>query len=284
MCQLLSAKGSAKIASMTFDQILKKFHVPTPAFHVVLGSGFGRALDQVNPSWTKMGEASFSEVTGLSPTTVQDHQGKYVFYTNDKIKKSVSIQCGRLHGYEGHTPQQVVQTVLFPRQAGIKNFILTNAAGGIREGFSSGDAMIITDHVNFTGKNPLTGPVTSGERFPDMSLAYDRTMSASLKESLEKNSLRVHQGIYLGLLGPNFETPGEIQLFKRWGMDAVGMSTVWEVLALRQSGATVSALSLISNMAAGLTPGEIDHNQVLATCRNSAEKIVHAVFSTMENN
>jgi len=259
---------------------LERHSLPAPSLHVVLGSGFGAALDQI--PWEKIGDLSFTEVPGFPPSTVPDHAGKYRFYRNGQ--KVISFQMGRLHGYEGHTASLVARTVMAPRLAGVENFLLTNASGGLSREFKPGDVMLIRDHVNLTGKNPLLGENPKGEggkeigpRFPDMGNLYNAQWRSKLEKLLKAEGLRVHQGIYMGLLGPSFETPAEVQLYASWGMHAVGMSTVWEAIALKHSGAKVAGLSLISNMGAGMTDQTLDHLEILETCRASASRIMKGI-------
>ncbi|NUM89124.1 MAG: purine-nucleoside phosphorylase [Bdellovibrionales bacterium] len=260
-----------------------------PFFHVVLGSGFGAALQDQQHGWEKTSELSFADVQGLTPSTVPDHAGKYAFYRHGTSGRVAVMQMGRLHGYEGHDASAVVGPVMVSRLSGCGSFLLTNAAGGLRREFRSGDVMLITDHVNLTGRNPLVGsnPVGPdgkglGDRFPDLSHLYDAEWRRRLKGVFSEN-LRVWEGVYLGLLGPSFETPAEVQLFARWGLDAVGMSTVWEAIALRHAGARVAGLSLISNPGAGLDPSlTLDHVQILETCRASAARIVDGVFRFLQ--
>ena len=260
-----------------------------PHLHVVLGSGYGNALKEIEKDgWKKQGDISFPEIPGLVSATVQDHAGVYSFFK--KGKRAVCFQMGRLHGYEGHPPNEVVQTVMIPRLAGAKNFILTNAAGGLDKNFKPGDVMLIEDHVNFTGKNPLLGrnPVgidgkELGERFPDLSTLYEKKWNEALAKNFKTEKLKAHRGIYLGTLGPSFETPAEVNLYAKWGMDAVGMSTVWEAIALKHSGARLAGVSLISNPCAGLIPGLVlHHEQILETCRGSAARIVAGILAFLE--
>src|SRR5262249_34664020 len=159
---------------------------------------------------------------------------------------------------EGHEPSTVVQTVMVPRLSGVKSFVLTNAAGGLSLSMRPGDVMLIRDHVNLTGLNPLVGVNPQGldgrplgPRFPDLARLYDREWRARLLRICAAEGLGTHEGVYLGLLGPSFETPAEIQLFSSWGLHAVGMSTVWEAIALAHSGARVAGLSLVSNLGSG---------------------------------
>ncbi len=274
-------------ALKAYQEFLAGKKLPLPSFHVVLGSGYGKAVDTF--PWEKVGELSFRDLPGFPSSTVQDHSGSYAFFR--KGKHSLCFQMGRIHGYEGHPAALVVQPVMVPRLAGVKNFLLTNAAGGLWAGYRPGDVMVIRDHVNLTGKNPLEGPNPAGAdgkelgpRFPDMARLYCRELRAKLKKNLEKKEagLQVHEGVYLGLLGPSFETPAEVQLFASWGLHAVGMSTVWEAIALGHSGARVGGISLISNLGSGLGDGTLDHNQILETCRASAAHIVQAIERTVE--
>lgn len=269
-----------------FQDFLSSKKIPIPHTHVVLGSGFGTALDHFN--WELVGDLPFSQIPELPVSTVQDHAGKYRFYRHPKKNISISFQMGRLHGYEGHEPKDVVKPVMLPRFCGVKNFLLTNASGGLSPAFRPGDVLMIRDQVNMTGKNPLIGPNPQfqgkelGPRFPDMCGLYDREWREQLGANCKKEGLAVHEGTYMGLLGPSFETPAEVQLFSSWGMHAVGMSTVWEAIALRHSGAKLGGLSLISNLGAGMTDQKLDHNVILETCRASAAKIIGAIRRTME--
>ncbi len=268
-----------------YQRFLEKHSLPVPHYHVVLGSGYGTALNKF--PWEKVADLSFAELPGFRSSSVVDHAGSYRFFR--KGPHVISFQMGRLHGYEGHTPQTVTQTVMLPRLAGVKNFVLTNASGGLSMAMRPGDVMVIRDHVNLTGLNPLVGanPVDPtgreiGPRFPDLAKLYDREWRSRLKKNCAAEGLGVHEGVYLGLLGPSFETPAEVQLFAAWGLQAVGMSTVWEAIALAHAGARVAGLSLVSNLGAGLAEGTLDHHTILETCRASAERIVNALRVTIE--
>ena len=274
-----------KNSILEYQQILKKLGAEIPAAHIVLGSGFGTALDSLPPkTWETIGEISFSQIPGVLQSTVQDHVGRYRLYRHLPTKKVVQFQMGRLHGYEGHDPRQVVQPVMIPRLAGVENFILTNAAGGLDRAMNPGDVMLIEDHVNLTGKNPLIGENPKdpqgkelGPRFPDMGHCYRPEWRARLQTHLEAQKVNVHKGIYLGLLGPTFETHAEVRLYASWGMKAVGMSTVWETIALHHSGAKLAGLSLISNLGAGLSNAQLNHNDILDTCRTSAAQVMRGL-------
>lgn len=264
-----------------------------PSFHIVLGSGFGASLDQISEEageWQKSVEFCFDQVSGLASSTVSDHAGRFQVLEHRVSGQRVIFQLGRLHGYEGHSTRAAIAPVMIGRLSGIQNFLLTNAAGGLDSAHHPGDVMLIRDHVNMTGQNPLVGEnprSPSGEvlgpRFPDLSSVYDQQWRTALRSSLDESGVRVHEGVYIGLLGPSFETPAEIQLFSKWGIHAVGMSTVWEAIALKHAGARVAGLSLISNAAAGLGDGApLDHELILETCRKSARKTILGILKWLE--
>lgn len=269
-----------------FRSLYKKIGISAPDLHIVLGSGLGSAIDESVPKqeWDEMGSLRFSDVPGLHTTTVQGHAGVYRYFKHKKTGRTACFQVGRVHGYEGHDPREVVLTVMLPRLAGTKHFILTNAAGGLHKEYEIGSVMLMKDHVNLTGKNPLVGenPEFNGKalgpRFNDMSRGYDRAMTSVMREEFAARKFQVNEGVYIGLLGPSFETPAEIAMFARWGMDAVGMSTVWESIALNHSGAHVGGLSFISNLGSGLTDAPLNHESVLEATSKSASKVVEALF------
>lgn len=261
-----------------------------PSFHIVLGSGFGAALNAwaTDHVWQPVVDLPFSSIDGLPTSTAPDHSGKFRFFQNQKNGKTIVFQMGRIHGYEGHSAQVATMPVMISRLSGTPNFILTNAAGALDLSYKPGDVMLLRDHINLTGKNPLAGENPTfndepiGPRFPDMTSAYNPQLRTRLEKNLSNHSLTVHQGVYVGLLGPSFETPAEIQLFANWGLQAVGMSTVWETIALRHAGGRVAAMSLISNLGAGLSgDSPLDHFSILDTCRTSASKIVHGILDTI---
>jgi len=276
-----------------FRRAWKRLGIRTPEFHVVLGSGLGDAFHALPPpkGWMARGELPFAKVPGLGSATAPGHHGLYRFYEYTPTGRVITLQFGRLHGYEGNPPRQVVQTVLGPALAGTRNFILTNAAGSLTPRFQPGSVMLLRDHVNLTGQNPLTGPnpvgptgAELGPRFPDMTRAYDPRLRRALGVALKRGGVRVHEGVYLGLAGPNFETAAEVALFRRWGLQAVGMSTVWEAIALTHFGAArglrLAAFSLISNLGAGLGAGQpLTHAEVLETGRAVSAGIAQSLFA-----
>lgn len=268
-----------------YQLLLKKIGAQTPAVHVVLGSGFGASLDALPADvWEKLGEIPFGQIPGLLESSVQDHAGRYRLYRHKPTGRVAQFQMGRLHGYEGHEPRAIVQTVMIPRLIGVENFILTNAAGGLKPAMSPGDVMIIEDHVNLTGRNPLVGHNPTdpagkelGPRFPDMGNCYRPDWRARLQHHLDAQGVRTHKGVYIGVLGPTFETHAEVRLYAAWGMGSVGMSTVWETIVLHHSGAKVAGLSLISNLGAGLSDLQLDHETILETSRKSAAQVMQGL-------
>jgi purine-nucleoside phosphorylase len=280
------------ISQSSVDSFRSKVHAlgaKTPKVHVVLGSGFGEALGGLDSkTWKNLGEISFKDIEGLSPSTVPDHKGAYQIFRHSS-GHDVCFQLGRLHGYEGHTPREVVRTVMIPRLCGVENFILTNAAGGLDLKMKSGDVVVISDHVNMTGMNPLYGPNPKGPsgkelgpRFPDMGNCYNPEFRAGLKKSFENLGIKPFEGTYMGLLGPTFETHAEVRLFASWGIKAVGMSTVWETISLHHSGAKVAAVSMVANLGAGLVDEKIEHEVIVENCRKSAAKIISGVSGFLE--
>lgn len=272
-----------------YNETLKSAGLPVPSHHVVLGSGFGNAIQSLTQKgWQESLRIPFQDIPGLIAASVPDHAGAYVLMKSPS-GKLIQLQAGRLHGYEGLEPHVAIRPLLIARYAGVKKFILTNAAGGLDLSMKSGDAMLIVDHVNMTGKNPLVGhnPVWPdgqevGPRFPDMGHLYEKSWRDSLQGELKKRGVATHEGIYLGLLGPTFETFAEVKLYAQWGMKAVGMSTVWESIAIRHSGAKVAAISLISNPGAGLTDQALNHEAIVETCRKSASVILESLMTAID--
>lgn len=272
-----------------YKTFLTKNGIATPSTHAVLGSGIGSSfVDSWIPTeWEAAGELNFHDLPAISTATAPGHAGIYRYFRHRTEGKVLCLQVGRLHGYEGLSPEDATLSVMVPRYAGTKNFVITNAAGGLKLEWSVGSVMMIRDHVNLTGQNPLAGPMRNlpdgspyGPRFPDLSKAWDRERTENLRRELSAAGLETHEGIYLGVLGPNFETPAEVRLFAQWGLGTVGMSTVWEAIALAHSGASISGFSLISNLGSGLNPGVVlDHFEILETSRLSARKIIRALFA-----
>jgi inosine/guanosine/xanthosine phosphorylase family protein len=231
-----------------------------PRTVLVLGSGIGRFADNLQDAVS----LSYAAIPGFAASTVLGHAGTLMVGT--VAGKRLAVMAGRLHVYEGHPPQAIATLVRVLKTVGVERLILTNAAGGLRPDMPAGTLMILDDHINFSGTNPLIGPNDErfGPRFFDMTFAYDPGLRGALKAAADAGGVPVRNGIYLYCLGPNFETPAEVRLFARWGADAVGMSTVPECLAANHCGMKVAGLSLITNLAAGLSGGKLSHEETLA--------------------
>ena len=229
---------------------------------IVLGSGLKDFASQLKDSVS----VPFAEVPGWPVPKVEGHGGSLVV----GLVGSTPVACltGRVHLYEGWTPADVTRCVRTLRMLGVPDFLVTNAAGGIGEDLSAGDLMVITDHINLTGSTPLLGPHEPkfGPRFPDQTRVY----SPELRELLLSCGQGLQQGVYAGLLGPTYETPAEVRMLRTLGADAVGMSTVHEAIALNCMGARICGLSLISNLAAGISEQPLSHAEVMEEGRKAA--------------
>lgn len=239
-----------------------------PEIFIVLGSGLGALADEVgNPV-----VIPFDEVPGFPQVGVEGHLGCLVGGTLEG--RRVLIQAGRFHFYEGHPPEVVVAPVRVAAGLGVKTTFLTNAAGGIRQELSPGSILLLDDHLNLMGRGPLVGPVQEGEeRFPDMSTPYDAALREKAMELAEAQGIPLFPGVYAGVLGPSYETPAEIRFLEGAGADAVGMSTVPEVITARALGLRVVAFSLITNRASGLAPAPLSHQEVLEVGREGGGKL-----------
>lgn len=245
----------------------------TPLVGIVGGSGL-KDLAQIlsNP-----GMISYREIDGFTLPSVEGHAGE--LYHGTIADVPVALLSGRVHLYEeGCTPRQVVHAVRTLVLMGCKTIILTNAAGGINAEFRVGDFMMLADHLNLTGQNPLVGSNDfPGPRFPDMTRVYDPRIRQVLRRGLELEGARTHLGVYAGLVGPSYETPAEIRLLRGFGADAVGMSTVLEAIAVRHLGALVGAISVITNAAAGMSDQALDHAEVQAAGTKAIPRLIAAL-------
>ena len=220
----------------------------TPTVGIILGSGLGPLADQVENAVV----VPFGEIPHMKRSTATSHKGQFVCGT--LAGACVLVMQGRLHGYEGNTAQEVAFPVWIMHELGISTLITTNAAGAVNESYNVGDFCIMTDHINFTGRNPVVGTEPDGIafRFFSMKDAYDPELRAIAARVAQREGIPVQQGVYLGLLGPSFETRAEIRAFRSWGADTVAMSVVEEVIAARHVGMRVLGISLCSNMACGI--------------------------------
>ena len=230
-----------------------------PELAIVLGSGLGALADC--PEAAVGQTVSFAEL-GFPAPTVPGHQGRMLFCELEGRK--VVLQAGRFHGYEGHPMAMVTASMRLFGRLGVPAVVHTNAAGAIHPDFRVGQLMVLSDHINFMGGNPLVGPnCEPGPRFPDLSAAYDAGLRRRFHAAAESLGQTLQEGVYLAVTGPSFETPAEIRAFRALGADAVGMSTVPEVIVARHEGMKVAALSCLCNMAAGMLPQALSHQEVL---------------------
>jgi purine-nucleoside phosphorylase len=224
----------------------------------VFGSGFNHILSELEV----VKEIPFGGPPGFPPVSVKGHAGELVLGRLGGTP--VLVLSGREHFYEGHSMEQVTFAVRVLAAFGIRDLLLTNAAGGINRRFRAGDFMVLTDHINLMGSNPLRGQaVPDLPYFVDLTGVYDPKLSALLYRSARTCGVELRRGVYLAVSGPSYETPAEIRAFARLGADAVGMSTVPEAIVARQCGLRVAAMSCITNLAAGLAPGKLSHSEVL---------------------
>jgi purine-nucleoside phosphorylase len=230
-----------------------------PQVAIVLGSGLGAFADSLEQRVT----IPYSEIPHFPRSSVEGHSGSLIAGTFKGAP--LYVMAGRVHGYEGYSAEEVVFPVRVLGTLGVKMLVLTNAAGAVNTAFKPGELMIVTDHINLTGLNPLVGPQYPdlGHRFTDMTEGYHPKLVAACEQSARRIGLNMRKGVYVGLLGPSFETPAEIRMFRTLGADAVGMSTVLECIAANQMGVKVLGISCMTNMAAGILPRKLDHKEVM---------------------
>lgn len=256
MVESVLNKDEALIKSVAI--LKKRWGEKAPFTAMVCGSGWANVTSEL----TVVDELSYEEIPCLSSTTVEGHVSKLLLV---KTKNAYAIMFqGRRHYYEGVAWKTIAQPILLSYELGCRNIILTNAAGGISTHLTVGDLMIINDHINFMGDNPLIGNFDYADvpRFPDQSEVYSKDLRDTAAVIGSENSLRLKNGIYLALSGPAFETPAEIQAFNKWGADAVGMSTVPEAMIANAIGLKTLGISCISNMAAGISKQPLSHEEV----------------------
>ena len=229
---------------------------------IVLGSGLGLLADAV----VVEREVSFADA-GLPASSVPGHAGKFVF---GKLgMASVVLMKGRVHLYEGHSPRLVTSGIRWLAEQGCVQLILTNAAGTLNKNFAPGTWMMLSDHLNLTATSPL-----EGADFVDLSVAYDAGWREAFREAAAATGMPLHEGVYAGLRGPQYETPAEIRMLRTLGADAVGMSTVLETIQARSLGMKVAAFSCLTNWAAGITAAHLDHHEVLETGQQAAQAMI----------
>jgi purine-nucleoside phosphorylase len=253
----------------TVAAIRARYQEP-PTLGLILGSGLGPYAD----TFEQRTAIPFEELPHFPRSTVLGHSGNLVLGRAEGVP--VAAMQGRVHFYEGYSMKDVVYPVRVLGALGIRQLIVTNAAGGVNVSFRPGDLMLITDHINLMGANPLIGPNIQelGDRFPDMSDPYNLALRESALRAAEKSNVRLREGVYLGLSGPSYETPAEIRMLRTLGADAVGMSTVPEVIAANHMGIRVLGISCITNMAAGILSQKLTHQEVMDTTERVKDQFV----------
>jgi purine-nucleoside phosphorylase len=249
-----------------------------PEIGIILGSGLGDMAETLEEKVI----IKYSEVPNLPVSTVHGHAGQFV--VGKLCGKKVIMMQGRFHYYEGHNMNTLALPIYIMKYIGVKSLIVTNACGGVNTNFEAGDLMIITDHINFSGNNPLIGKNFEeiGPRFPDMSIPYDRAYVSLAKEVGTSLNINLKEGTYMMFTGPTYETPAEVKMARILGADAVGMSTVPEVIAAGHCGLKVLGISCITNMAAGILDQPLNHEEVIETSTRVKSKFVSLIKGIVE--
>lgn len=241
-----------------------------PRIAITLGSGLGRLAEEIEIA----AAIPYADIPSFPHSTVEGHAGRLVL--GHLEGQPVVAMHGRVHYYEGYAIADVVFPLRVMWALGAEIFVVSNAAGGINRQWAAGDLMIIADHINFMGTNPLLGPNDPGlgPRFPDLSQAYDPALIAHAERAAIAEGINIRKGVYVGVSGPNYETPAELRMMARWGADAVGMSTVPEVIAARHLGMRVLGITAITDMATGEQVQPVTHDDVIATARRAEPQFV----------
>lgn len=281
VCRIVTERRLSDLMSY-FDQVAEaaaflraELGALRPRIGIVLGSGLGAVADAIAEPVT----VSYSEIPNFPQSTVEGHSGRIVAGLFGGVP--VVVMQGRVHFYEGYTPQQVTFPMRVLGALGIQSVVLTNAAGGIAEGYRVGQLVAIADHINLMGFNPLIGPneprfaarSSAGQRFTDMTEAYSKQLRALAKDAAVEEGFTLDEGIYLAVSGPSFETPAEIRAFRTLGATLVGMSTVPETIVARHMGIEVLGLSCITNLASGLGGKKLSHEEVFAAGRQVEQQL-----------
>lgn len=262
------------------SQIKNKIGNKNPKTAIILGSGLGQIADEL----TDKTIIRYEDIEGFPKSSVSGHAGQLVI---GKIGQT-EIICmqGRIHLYEGHQPQAVNMVIKVFKKLGIERLIVTNAAGSLDVDMPAGSLMLIKDHINFSGQNPLIGinDDTLGPRFPDMSNAYDADIRDKVRNIAKTEDIKLYEGVYLMVLGPNFETSAEIKAFRVLGADAVGMSTVPEVISAVHSGMKILGISVITNLGTGLRSGFQSHEETLLEGRKACNNLIKLLNAYIKEN
>ena len=235
---------------------LKKKMTTKPETAIILGTELGSLVNEIKDKY----EIEYTEIPNFPLSTVEGHSGKLIFGKLGEVE--IMAMQGRFHYYEGYSMKEVTFPVRVMKEIGIETLFVSNACGGVNPAFEIGDLMIITDHINFFPEHPLRGKNIYGDRFPDMSEAYDKELIEKAKVIAKEKDIKVHEGTYLGLQGPTFETPAEYKMIHIWGADTVGMSTVPEVIVANHSGIRVFGMSVITDLGIEGKIVEASHEEV----------------------
>jgi purine-nucleoside phosphorylase len=267
MDEFTRAESAAIVIRM---QLSQKSNLGVPEIAIVLGSGLGGFADELQDSVA----IPYGDIPNFPRSTAVGHAGRLVIGKFGDL--TVAAMQGRTHQYEGYSSRETAFPVRVLGRLGVKSLVLTNAAGGINAAYRQGALVMLSDHINLQGANPLNGPNDErfGPRFPDMSEVYCRGYRRMAQEAAAKLGIDLPEGVYAGLAGPSFETPAEIRYLRTIGADLVGMSTVPEAIVARHMGIRVLAISCVTNMAAGLSAGEISHQEVLETGKREGETLL----------
>lgn len=262
----------------TINYIKSKICGFNPEIGIILGSGLGELADEYCDI-----AISYNDIPNFIKSTVVGHKGRLVFA--EIAGKKVVMMQGRNHFYEGHSMQEITYPVKVMKKLGVKNLILTNAAGGVNLSFKAGDLMLITDHINFMGTNPLIGKNddTLGERFPDMTEVYKQELIQVAKDCADDLDIDIQEGVYFANSGPSYETPAEINMARILGADAVGMSTVPEAIVANYCGMNVLGISCISNAASSSGGSKLSHEEVIQATNKAKETFKKLVVKIIEN-
>mgnify|MGYP002542121221 FL=1 len=259
----------------TASYLREKMHT-SPETAIILGTGLGSLANEITEKY----EIKYEDIPNFPVSTVEGHSGKLIF---GKLgNKDIMAMQGRFHFYEGYDMKEVTFPVRVMKELGIKTLFVSNASGGTNPNFAIGDLMIITDHINFFPEHPLRGKNLYGDRFPDMSEAYSKELIAKALEIAKEKGIKVQQGVYLGTQGPTFETPAEYKMFRIWGADAVGMSTVPEVIVANHAKIKVFGISVITDIGVEGKIVEVSHEEVQKAA-DAAQPKMTAIMREMIN-
>lgn len=266
--------------SLNSAEFIRKHTRIVPELAVILGSGLGAWADGLDD----VSFIPYADIPGFPTSSVEGHAGRFAI--GSRGGRNVIAMQGRVHLYEGYDASTVAHPLRTMWQLGARTLLVTNAAGSLHEGLAPGDLMLIRDHINWTGRNPLAGANDErfGTRFPDMTRAYDPALREHAHATAEDLGISLNEGVYVGMLGPTYETPAEIQMLHRLGGDTVGMSTVPEVIVARHLGIRVLGISCVTNLGAGLGDAPLDHAEVQETAdrvHHTFVRLVDALIATL---